>query len=359
MHPILARGDRLALYLIGWIPIAVFLSVLLVGLGGFPALAASLLPLVLAPLYAFACLAAWYPCRVLPLTAAGLPRALGYHLVGALLSSAAWVLAGYGATWLLGRAAPFRDLPALYGPVVLPLLAVGVLLYLLSAVIHYLVMALAESREAERRALELRALAREAELRALRAQIDPHFLFNSLNSVSALVAADPAAARAMCLELSEVLRASLRLGARERIPLADELALVGSFLAVEKARFGPRLAVEERVEDAARACPVPPLVLQPLVENAIRHGIAHLVEGGAIRLAASLAGGRLELAVENPCDPDRPRGPTPGVGLANVRSRLVALYGTQARFEAAESGGRFRVAISLPAPLAVAQADGA
>jgi len=349
VHPILARPRRLALYLALWLPVAGLLATVLAAGGGVPGGAAAVLGFGLAAAYAFVCLGVWYACRVLPLTPAQIPRAIASHALGALLTSGLWVLGGRLLAALLAGLGAGPGTVALYSSRAPLVFAAGVLLYLLAAAVHYLALALAESRAAERRALELRALAREAELRALRAQIDPHFLFNSLNSISALTASDAAAARAMCLALSEFLRATLQLGARERIPLGDELALVGGFLAVERARFGPRLTVEEEIAEAARRCPVPPLLLQPLVENAIRHGIAHLLEGGAVRLTAAVADGRLRLAVENPADPERPGGRAPGVGLQNVRARLAAVYGPAARLTTEERDGRFRVEISLPA----------
>jgi hypothetical protein len=348
VHPILARGGRLGLYLIGWIPAAGLVTALLAAVGGLPAGPATLLAFTLVPIYAFACLAVWYPCRALPLSAAGLPRALGLHAAGAVTTSTLWVLLGFAWARVLGLVPGLAGLPNEYPAAVGPLLWAGLLLYVLAAVLHYLVMALAESREAERAALELRALAREAELRALRAQIDPHFLFNSLNSVSALIGSDPAAARAACQQLSEFLRATMKLGACDRIPLADELALTASYLAVEQVRLGPRLRVEEHVDEEARRCLVPPLLLQPLVENAVRHGIARLVEGGVLSIAVERRGPALALAVENPCDPERARPAAEGIGLANVRGRLAALFGPAARVSMDERAGRFRAEIVLP-----------
>jgi LytS/YehU family sensor histidine kinase len=153
----------------------------------------------------------------------------------------------------------------------------------------------------------------------------------------------------MTILLAEFLRRSLRLGSREEIPLAEELAHAAGYLAVERARFGDRLRIEEEIEEACLRCRVPSLILQPLVENAVRHGIAQLLEGGAIRIEARRVDGFLCLAVENPCDPDHrpPRGE--GVGLANVTARLRALYGRQAESKTVPQAGRFRVELKLPA----------
>src|SRR5262249_31785820 len=163
----------------------------------------------------------------------------------------------------------------------------GFFLYLLAMAASYLAAAFAISQEAEKRGLELQVMAREAELRALRAQIDPHFLFNSLQSISALTTLDAAAARRMCLLLADFLRDTLALGARERIAVRDELALARRFLEIEQVRFGDRLQMAIDAEPGTDAEAVPPLVLQPLVENAVTHGIAHVLEGGVVRISAA------------------------------------------------------------------------
>ncbi len=208
----------------------------------------------------------------------------------------------------------------------------GVLLYLLSLAMSYLLVAFEETREAERRALHGQVLSREAELRSLRAQIDPHFLFNSLHSISALTTVDAAAARRMCLLLAQFLRESLQLGSQDRIPLARELTMVEHFLEVEKVRFGDRLQV--RISDGdAGSCLIAPLLLQPIVENAVTHGIAHVLAGGTVTISVSRSDALLTIVVENPCDPDRPRRTGTGLGLANVRGpagRAARIEGTPA-----------------------------
>src|SRR5687768_14975470 len=175
---------------------------------------------------------------------------------------------------------------SLYDPQRPLLFVVGALLFWLVSSFFYLLIAFDASKDAERANMKLRLLAREAELKALRAQIDPHFIFNCLHSISALTATQPTAARRMCLLLAEFLRDTLRLGGSGQIPLGEELALAERYLAIEQVRLGDRLIVIRDATADAAACLVPPLLLQPLVENAVKHGVAQLVEGGTIRIAA-------------------------------------------------------------------------
>jgi LytS/YehU family sensor histidine kinase len=197
--------------------------------------------------------------------------------------------------------------------------------------------------------LPVAMLAREAELRALKAQVHPHFLFNSLNSISSLTASDPARAREMCVLLAEFFRKSLAIGDRASVSLAEELEVARTYLAIERLRLGERLTLEEVVDEAGCACAMPPLLLQPLVENAIRHGIATCVEGGILRVEARLDGARLRVLVENPFDPEAPARPGVGLGLSNVRRRLQARYGDTARMEAHRAPASFRVTLEIPA----------
>jgi two-component system, LytTR family, sensor histidine kinase AlgZ len=348
MNPIFARG-RLALYLGLWALVGTLLGLLLIMLARLAAGPALLIALPLATAYAFVCVSAWYVSRSSPLAGTGAVRILVTSVTASLVSSAAWsVLARVWIRFLAGRQwvpAPTYETPGLSALI----FSLGVLLYLLSLAVSYLLVAFEQSREAERRALRVQVLAREAELRLLRTQIDPHFLFNSLHSISALTTTNSAGARRMCLLLAEFLRESLALAGEHRITLGRELRLMDRFLAVERVRFGDRLAGEIVSSDGADACFVPPLLLQPIVENAVTHGITHTLEGGTIRIAATRTTGRLTITVENPCDADRPRSRGTGMGLANVRSRLTTLHGAEGWVNATERDGVFRVEVSLPA----------
>jgi signal transduction histidine kinase len=348
MHPILSRLRQLGLYLLAWVPLAAILVYLLARAGESWMVAAALtVPLCF--VYAFVCLAAWYPCRATPLESSGFSKLLLTHFTAAVLLSTIWVQLAKGLASGLTRWDAFARLDE-RATKYLPLLWVtGVLLYVLSVTFHYVLLAEQASREAQGRALEARVLARDAELKALRAQVNPHFLFNCLHSISALTSVDASKAREMCILLADFLRTTLRVGGQEAITIEEELALIRGYLAIEKVRFGARVTMREQVDHEALPLLLPPLLLQPLVENAIRHGIANLPEGGVIGLNVHRTPGSVSIVVENSFDPDTPSKLKTGLGLDNVRRRLHARYGDDASVSYGAEGSLFSVKLRLPA----------
>jgi LytS/YehU family sensor histidine kinase len=280
-------------------------------------------------------LAARYPTRAMPLRRTSASRIVGTHVISAAAAASAWTLA-----WSTFSKAIIPNLTLLF--------IIGTFLYLGAVTVHYLTLELQASREAEEAALRYQVLAREAELRAFKAQVDPHFLFNSLNAVASLCGSRPADAREMAQLMADFFRLTLRVGSRERITMAEEIELVSRYLAIEKVRFGDRLTMRIDVDEAANACLVPPLLLQPLVENAVRHGIASVVDGGTIEIAAKADEGMLRIRIENPADADRPQPRGESIGLQNARGRLAAISNGRASLRTEEAGGRFRVEIELP-----------
>ena len=198
---------------------------------------------------------------------------------------------------------------------------------------------------------ELRELTARAQIRALQAQIRPHFLFNTLNVLSNLIHTDPRKAEDLTEELASVFRYTLDATRTEWVSLEDELRFVTSYLRIEKARFEGRLVYLIDLEPQTETVRIPPMILQPVVENAIRHGIASRREGGVVRLSARLCDGQLELAVEDSGSglkaPDN--SDHRGIGLKNVRDRLMHIYRDQAtlRLSAIEPTGT-RVTLTLP-----------
>jgi len=349
MHPILADGRRLLIYLAAWLPLSGILIAIFAFEGSLPWLSLALFTIPLDLGYAFVCLGTFYLCRAAPLHASGVARVLGTQLGAALTSAALWILVARSWFTALGSLGVIEDPASSFARLQPFLFGRAFLLFLIAALLHYLLVAFEDSRRAETRALEYRVLSREAELKALRAQLHPHFLFNSLNSVVALVKSDPEGARRICVMLGDFLRSSLTLGARDTISVAEEMALAESLLAIEKVRFGARLNVEIELAEGARGCPVPPLLLQPLVENAVTHGISHLLEGGAIRICASRRGEVVEIVVENPRDPEARGRAGVGLGLENVRRRLFAVYGPAGVLDVLAEPRRFKVELQFPA----------
>jgi hypothetical protein len=350
MHPILTRRTRLALYITVWIGFGMLLAaVITIGNEAVPFTWAAKYAVPLGILLGFQSLSSWYLVQTLPVSETPLAKLLGTWFGAGLVSLAIWVAVGLAWADYLVAPNAFADLGEMITRFAPLLVFAGTIGLLIAIFLHYLVAAFEHSRQAERRALESQVHAREAELKSLRAQLDPHFLFNSLNSVAALIGTDAAAARRMCYLMSSFFRKSISLGREEAIALAAEIDLVETFLSIEAVRFGERLRTHFDVADDARALSVPPLVLQPLVENAVHHGIAHLLEGGDVRVTARRNQDLLELSVDNPCDPERPPSRGAGVGLNNVRSRIDTLYGTRGRVQVDALGTRFRVTVLMPA----------
>lgn len=204
------------------------------------------------------------------------------------------------------------------------------------------------AREQALAAAQARNQAAEAELAALQAQMNPHFLFNTLNTVAALVKLDPAAAERTVEHLSSILRRTLDRSHRTFASVEDELDYVRSYLGVEQQRLGQRLVVTWAVEDRTRGMRVPTMTLQPLVENALKHAVGMRLQGGSVRVAAEAVNGTLRLAVEDD-GPGFPRRHREGTGLGNLRRRLQTIYGERAALDIDRSGSGGRVVVEIPA----------
>lgn len=348
MHPILADARKLLWYVLAWLLAGVGIAALLrlteqAEWGG-----ALLFALPICLVWSFVALSSYYVCRGLPYSQRRWPVALGLFGGASLLSALAWL--GLGEAWdAVGRLVSHgRPLVALNSPGWVMYFAAGFALYLLSLLAHDVLVAFETVQAAARREAESRVLARDAELQMLRTQINPHFLFNSLNSISALTGFDPAAAREMTVDLAQFFRRTLALAERERITLGEEVVLCEHFLAIERRRFGAKLVAQLRISTEAAPCLLPPMTLQPLLENAIKHGIRQVDGDGTITVDAWVREGRLHVAVANPVATDEVPAGGHGVGLRNIRERLGVLYGARARIAWQRGDTQFSIAIDLP-----------
>nr|MBO2513840.1 sensor histidine kinase [Gammaproteobacteria bacterium] len=186
-----------------------------------------------------------------------------------------------------------------------------------------------------------------ARIDALQARMRPHFLFNSMNTIAALTRSDAAAAEQAVEDLADLLRATLK-GAEQPLTFAEELEIARGYARIESLRLGERLRVEWDVDGVPRTARLPGLTLQPLLENAIYHGIEPLPEGGTVRVAARVEDGRLVLTLTNPLAPDRAQRPGNRLALDNLRERLKLAYGERGSLEIENEPDRYTVAVALP-----------
>ncbi|HEX2079026.1 MAG TPA: sensor histidine kinase [Longimicrobium sp.] len=282
--------------------------------------------------------------RRFPLRRAVLRRHLAVHAAAGLVLASASVLIDYAVALYTFLYGPFW--PRFYWVT----LHYALLSYATVVAAGHVLDMYQRYRDREQRASQLEAQLARARLHALEMQIQPHFLFNTLNSISELVHDDPAAAEVMIAQLGDLLRMTTDGAGRAEVPLSRELEVVGTYLEIERTRFQDRLSVQTEVEPDVLDAMVPNLVLQPLVENAIRHGLSPQVSPGTVTLAARRVGDVLRLTVRDDGRGLPPRGERrERVGVGNTRSRLKQAYGAAHRFELADApGGGTLVTIEIP-----------
>jgi two-component system, LytTR family, sensor histidine kinase AlgZ len=349
MNAQITRKTWLVALFVAWLIFAALLAMLLSSTGGMNWRAALIIALPLSALGQAMAWAAQYPCRGVPLAQVALGRLILVHSSAGLLLTFLWVSFGRTLALWLDSGYQWAGTSAQYARMQTPLYGAGFSYYLMGVAFHYVLQAMDASRKAQERVLESTVRAREAELTALKAQINPHFLYNSLNSISALTSIDPARARDMCVALADFLRLTLGMGEKAVIPLREELGLLEKYCAIERVRFGERITLQEDVSEDTKDCLLPPLLLQPLFENAVRHGIAQMPDGGWIRLQSAREGNRIFVIVENSWDPEAGCSRKNGVGLKNVQRRLEARYGVEAQLLAKAEENVFRVVLQFPA----------
>jgi two-component system LytT family sensor kinase len=286
-----------------------------------------------------------------PLRSPHVWRNLGIHLSGALLLCVGWATMGIGLRALLGTLPTDTPLLRHYMSWLLTSLPWSVFVYftVLGCVFAFAYFLEAKDREAV--AARLSAQVAEARLGALRMQLHPHFLFNSLNAVAVLVRdGRNADATNVVEQLSEMLREVLGDEDSQEVTLAHELSFVRRYLGIEQMRFSDRLDVRWRIAPEAEDALVPSFLLQPLVENALRHGVAATSARSTIEIDADVRGDELRLGVSNDAPAAETRAGTAGrgVGLPNTRERLATLFGNRAGFTLTESAGRVRAEVRMP-----------
>ena len=224
----------------------------------------------------------------------------------------------------------------------------GVLFYSISVLIFYLIRYYQDMQKRLNQELELQNLLKDSELKLLKSQINPHFIFNSLNSVSALTVANPERAREMVIKLSDFLRYSLGKGVNELNTLEQEIKNVSLYLDIEKVRFGERLSFRQEVSKECLPVKVPNLILQPLIENAVKHGLYESLEPIEILLSCRLEGDGVAIKLRNDFDPSGAVAKGSGIGLQSVGRRLTLVYGVGTLLQVEKKENTFTAMLKIP-----------
>jgi two-component system, LytTR family, sensor kinase len=269
-----------------------------------------------------------------------------FHLAGVAFTILLWL----GLSTVIMKAVAAKDLDyiAFLGQSVTFRILAAILIYFLQLAVFYLMLNMKELEERMEREVSLTTMLREAEMNKLRAQIKPHFLFNSLNSVSALTMTDPARAQEMVIKLSEFMRYSLSMSEEAMSTLHNELYHVGLYLDIEKVRFSDRLIVEEDIGLTCENWPVPAMILQPLLENAVKHGVYTITGPSCIKMKVNCDQDFLFIKLTNNFDPDSAPRKGTGTGLQNVIKRLSAIYNRHDLITVNQVDATFEVKLKIP-----------
>ncbi len=345
-HPIAGQRRSVLIYSVAWLVIAILYGILYWYFQEF-SLAVVITDALLSNLFfGILGLLAWYPTRYIPFQRHTPVYSMLAHVVAGLLVLLAWMLLSVG---LLNTifSQDTNYLEFLNGSLAWRAM-LGGLVYLVLVLIYYLASSAQKLQERARQEERLKNLVRDTELNMLKSQINPHFLFNSLNSISSLTMSSPDEARDMIIRLSDFLRYSLKHRENEYVPLKEELGRMKDYLAIEKIRFGEKLQYEFNINGACEEFPVPTMIFQPLFENAIRHSVYESTSPVTIRFDCIPEQDVMKTVVINDYDPGIPTRKGTGVGLQNVRQRIELAYEGQGSVRWKGADGKFDVTILFP-----------
>jgi LytS/YehU family sensor histidine kinase len=215
-------------------------------------------------------------------------------------------------------------------------------------IIYFLVHFIENYKKTEIEKLKWEAAISEAELNKLKSQLNPHFMFNAMNSIRALVGEDPLKAKEAVTQFSNLMRNTLQMGKQKFVPLSQEMEVVNDYLAIESIRLEERLRIQKHMDEKCSSFEVPPLMIQTLVENGIKHGIAKIPEGGILQLDISCDDGKLLVTITNSGKYDATLKPESGYGLKNTKERLQLLYNGNAEFNIMNKNGEVFTTLTLP-----------
>lgn len=346
LHPILKKRNNLIAYIIIWIIVGLLNMFILLYFNDFELSVSVSDSIVFNALFAILGIGIWYPVYFTDIEKSKFINFITNHLASSSLAVGLWLWLGY-----IIMSTSFSDLDYYisYLNKSIPWrIGIGFILYTLMALVYYLQIYYQNFKDKLLRESELKALVRESQLNSLKSQINPHFLFNSLNSISSLTMISPERAQDMVINLSDFLRYSLSSKNESVTTFQKELQNIDRYLKIEKIRFGRRLNVEREIGEPCLRFYLPGLILQPLVENAVKYGVYESTEKSNIFIKAICSENFLEVTIKNDFDPDFHIKRGEGIGLRNVSSRMKIQYGRDDLMKIEKTGNSFEIRLLFP-----------
>ncbi len=346
-HPILVNKVRLIIWWVVWLFLATGQYLIFYYAYGSFTKIGVLDSLVSFIIYSGIAISLWYPFSFFN-TGEIRPTTIISNLVlSGAIAITLWVLI---TKFIMQLVLPEPNDYILYWDATFPYrIGTGAFIYGLIILSYFLFVSLSNLSEKNAKEARLESLVKETELKMLRSQINPHFLFNSLNSISSLTITDPEKARDMIVKLSEFMRYALSRKDEQPVTLQNELENLRLYLDIEKVRFGDKLTTQEIIEPGCLSLKIPVLLLQPLYENAVKHGVYESTENVRIMTEAKINDGYIEIIISNNYDPAPSSKRGTGTGVSNVTRRLELYYGSRASIRTSKENGIYTVTLYIPA----------
>jgi len=346
MHPIFNKTRNIVYYLIIWGAIAVVHAIVLDHYYGFSLLISIADSVVFNALFSIIAIGLWYTVRYNSFDHKHTQDVIINHIGVISISLVIWYFSGFfllheifndNSDYIsfLNQSIPWR-------------LASGLFFYALTVMVYYLIISYRNLQEKIQNELELKTLVKETELSLLKSQINPHFLFNSLNSISSLTITNPSKAQEMIIKLSEFLRHSISHKEEEMVPLHEEIEHITRYLEIEKVRFGDRLHYDFKLDKLCKDFPLPSMILQPIFENAIKHGVYESTEEITIDFTCLPKPEGMLLIISNNFDPEAPPRKGNRMGIKNIVNRLKLIYQYEDLLKVSKHDKTFEVELFLP-----------
>lgn len=345
-HPILSNRVRFIVWWLVWLFIAAGQSLLYYYAFGSYVELGLLDSTISLLIYSGIGLSLWYPFRYFNAGEIKITGLISNLVASGAISVTLWVLL---TKFIMTAIISGQNSYQAYWDATFPYrIGSGVFIYFLIILTYFLFESMTNLSEKKAKEARLESLVKETELKMLRSQINPHFLFNSLNSISSLTITDPEKAREMVVKLSEFMRYALSRKDEQPVSLRNELENIGLYLEIEKVRFGDKLITEEFIESDCFEFKIPVMLLQPLYENAVKHGVYESTESVKITTKARMLDGYMEIIISNNFEPSPSLKKGTGTGLMNVTRRLQVYYGSKASIKSTKENDVYTVTLYIP-----------